>query len=162
MSTGRTWGRDPGPSARMEPGDTTCRPCPRCRRPLRHMRSLPSSIRMLRLTWNALLTAIVITGCARPTTVEPASPFEVTASLQELMQNEVDPSADAIWDAAGTSITREGLVEKRPRSEEDWKSLRRHALVLLEATNLLVIPGRQVAIEAFPSDGPGVFGSQEI
>jgi len=117
---------------------------------------------MLRLTWNALLTAIVITGCARPTIVEPASPFEVTASLQELMQNEVDPSADAIWDAAGTSITREGLVEKRPRSEEDWKSLRRHALVLLEATNLLVIPGRQVAIEAFPSDGPGVFGSQEI
>lgn len=86
----------------------------------------------------------------------------VTASIQELMQYEVDASADAIWDAAGTTLTREGLVEKRPRSDDEWKVLRRHAVVLLEATNLLAIPGRRVALKEFPSDGPGVFSSQEI
>lgn len=91
-----------------------------------------------------------------------ALPVEVTASLQELMRDEVDPSADAIWDAVGTTTTRDGIVEKRPRSDEDWRALRRHAVVLLEATNLLVIPGRRVAAKEFPSDGPGVFSSQEI
>lgn len=89
-------------------------------------------------------------------------PFEVTASLQELMRDEVDASADGIWDAVGTTTTRDGIVEKRPRSEEDWQALRRHAVILLEATNLLVIPGRRVAAKEFPSDGPGVLSSQEI
>ena len=89
-------------------------------------------------------------------------PFEVTASLQELMQDEVDSSADAIWDAVDTTTTRDGIVEKQPRSDEDWQGLRRHAVVLLEATNLLVIPGRRAAVKEFPSDGPGVFGSEEI
>jgi len=78
------------------------------------------------------------------------------------MRYEVDPSADAIWDAAGTSITREGLVEKQPRSDEEWQALRRYAVVLLEATNLLVLPGRRVARQEFPADGPGVFSSEEI
>jgi cytochrome c556 len=89
-------------------------------------------------------------------------PLEVTASLQELMRDEVDSSADAIWDAVGTTTTREGIVEKQPRSNEDWQALRRQAVVLLEATNLLVIPGRRVAVKEFPPDGPGVFSSQEI
>jgi hypothetical protein len=78
------------------------------------------------------------------------------------MQYEVDPSADAIWDAAGTSTTRAGLVEKQPRSDVEWKALRRQAVVLLEATNLLVIPGRRVALGEFPADGPGVYSSKEI
>jgi hypothetical protein len=43
-----------------------------------------------------------------------------------------------------TTTTRDGSVEKQPRSDEDWQALRRHAVVLLEATNLLVIPGRRV------------------
>jgi cytochrome c556 len=94
--------------------------------------------------------------------VERLPPFEVAASLQELMRDEVDASADAIWDAVGTTTTRDGVVEKQPRSEEDWKVLRRHATVLLEATNLLVIPGRRIAAREFPADGPGVFSSQEI
>lgn len=91
-----------------------------------------------------------------------ALPFTVTASIQELMQYEVDTSADAIWDAAGTTLAREGLVEKRPQSDDEWKALRQHAVVLLEATNLLAIPGRRIALKEFPSDGPGVFSSQEI
>jgi hypothetical protein len=89
-------------------------------------------------------------------------PFEVTASLQELMRDEVDSSADAIWDAVGATTTRDGSAEKQPRSDEEWQALRRHAVLLLEATNLLVIPGRRVASKEFPSDGPGVLSSREI
>jgi hypothetical protein len=53
-------------------------------------------------------------------------------------------------------------VEKRPRTDEDWKALRRNAIILIEATNLLVIPARPVASVEFPSDGPGVLSSREI
>jgi hypothetical protein len=86
----------------------------------------------------------------RVTSGAPSPPFEVTASLQELMRDEVDSSADAIWDAVGTTTTRDGIVEKQPRSDEHWQALRRHAVVLLEATNLLVIPGRRVAVKEIP------------
>ena len=117
---------------------------------------------------SGLLIAMVLTGCGQPTgaavqlgaarTHEAAGqpdplPFAVTASIQELMQYEVDPSADAIWDAAGTTLTRQGLVEKQPRSDEDWKALRQHAIVLLEATNLLAIRGRRVAPKEFLRTG---------
>jgi hypothetical protein len=107
---------------------------------------------------------LMASGCGGHSEVVAAGglPFEVTASLQELMREEVDTSADAIWDAVGTTTTRDGSVEKQPRSNGDWQVLRRHAVVLLEATNLLVIPGRRVAVKEFPSDGPGVFSSQEI
>ena len=101
-------------------------------------------------------------GAAKDASGSALPQFEVAASLQELMRDEVDASADVIWDAVGTTTTRDGIVEKQPRSDEDWQALRRHAVVLLEATNLLVIPGRRVAAKEFPSDGPGVFSSQEI
>jgi len=78
------------------------------------------------------------------------------------MRDEVDASADAVWDAVSTNTTAGGVVEKRPRSDDEWNALRRHAVVLLEATNLLVLPGRRVAVKEFPSDGPGVFSSHEI
>src|SRR3954469_18574177 len=99
-----------------------------------------------------LLTTALVTACGGHDN-EP-SPFEATASLQELMRDEVDASADAIWDAVGATTTRDGIVEKQPRSDEDWQALRRHAVALLEATNLLVVPGRRVAVKEFPSDGP--------
>jgi len=127
--------------------------------------SHPASVPLCRHPVVALsgpLIAMVLTGCGQPTGAADPLPFAVTASIQELMQYEVDPSADAIWDAAGTTLTRQGLVEKQPRSDEDWKALRQHAIVLLEATNLLVIRGRRVAPKEFPSDGPGVFSSQDI
>jgi hypothetical protein len=78
------------------------------------------------------------------------------------MEDEIDASADPIWDSVGTITTSSGTEEKQPRTDEDWKTLRRHAIVLIEATNLLVMKGRRVAAVEFPSAGPGVFSSREI
>jgi hypothetical protein len=49
-----------------------------------------------------------------------------------------------------------------PHTEDEWKALRRNAIVLMEATNLLMMKGRDVARVEFPSDGPGVYSSREI
>lgn len=123
-----------------------------------------------------LLSALLSTACsaahgppppvsgqhATPAATRPAAPVEALVTLQDVMLNEVDASADAIWEATGTITTREGTVDRRPRTEAEWEALRRHAVVLLEATNLLVIPDRKVTDKPFPSDGPGVLSSAEI
>lgn len=57
----------------------------------------------------------------------------------------VDPAADSIWGAVEIVATLDGTVEKRPRTDDDWHALRRHAVTLMEAGNLLVMPGRTVA-----------------
>ena len=69
---------------------------------------------------------------------------EMTAyvSIKELMQNEIDPIADNIFDAVATDITANGIVETKPTTDEDWEKVAIGAVTLLEATNLLRIPRR--------------------
>jgi hypothetical protein len=78
------------------------------------------------------------------------------------MRDEIDPAADSIWESVGSITTRDRTVERQPRTGDEWQALRRDAVILTEAANLLIIPGRQVSKAAFPSDGPGVLSSAEI
>lgn len=61
------------------------------------------------------------------------------------MVSVVDPAADAIWGAVEIVVTFEGKVEKQPRTDEEWQALRRHAVTLREAGDLLQRPGLRVA-----------------
>ena len=63
----------------------------------------------------------------------------------------VDPAADAIWESVGTIVTHAGTEERRPHTDEDWEALR-----LVEATNLLLMDGRDVAHSSFRSENPGI------
>src|SRR5436189_6330757 len=85
--------------------------------------------------------AIFAGSCARASTPE----FQPTATVKDIMDSVVDPNADAIWDSVEVVATIQGTEEKAPRTDEDWKALRRHAISLLEASNLLLVPGRRIA-----------------
>jgi len=61
------------------------------------------------------------------------------------MESIVDPAADSIWRAVEVVATLEGTVHKQPETDDEWRALRRHAVTLMEAGNLLLIPGRNVA-----------------
>ena len=91
----------------------------------------------------SLLAGLVCVGgaCSRSTPPE----FQPTATVKDIMDSVVDPNADAIWDSVEIVATLQGIEEKAPRTDEEWKNLRRHAISLLEASNLLLVPGRQVA-----------------
>jgi cytochrome c556 len=91
----------------------------------------------------SLLASVVCCGgaCSRSTSPE----FQPTATVKDIMDSVVDPNADAIWDSVEIVATLQGTEEKAPRTDEDWKNLRRHAISLLEASNLLLVPGRHVA-----------------
>ncbi len=110
-----------------------------------------------KLTRNGLTSILVLLAagfmaCAN----EPASDMEPTATVEELMRSMIDPDADAIWDAVVVEATADGIIETRPETEGDWLRLRRHALTLAEAANLLLIEGRRIAAPESRSDLPGI------
>jgi hypothetical protein len=90
-----------------------------------------------------LLSALTfaVAGCAGA----PAAEYRPAATVREVMESIVDPAADSIWGAVEIVATLEGTVEKQPRTDDEWQALRRHAVTLMEAGNLLLIPGRKVA-----------------
>jgi hypothetical protein len=76
-------------------------------------------------------------------------------SIEELMESIVMPAAQAVWDAVAVDVTEKGTIEKKPQTEEDWEKLRWQAVTLVEATNLLVMPGRRAAHPGAKSENPG-------
>jgi hypothetical protein len=91
-------------------------------------------------------------GCSSP---EPA-PFRPTSTVKDIMDSLVDPSADALWDSVEIVATLQGTEHKAPRTDDEWKALRRHAIALVEASNLLLIPGRHVAGPEEKAEDPRV------
>src|SRR5271169_4706465 len=98
---------------------------------------------MRRLPWFASLVLLLFClSCAKP---KPEAEYRPTTTIRDLMDGLVDPAADTIWNSVATTITTKGKVEKAPHTDEEWATVRRSAMQLLEASNLLQIPGRHVA-----------------
>ena len=112
--------------------------------------------------------ALIIGGCERsgaPDASTAGSAPDATASLPagmkpvasilDLMLEPIDTHADALWEAVATISTIEGTRDVHPETDEEWAELRRKAIVLMEASNLLVIEGRRVAHPGQKVEGPG-------
>lgn len=83
------------------------------------------------------------------------------ASLKELMDATVDPAADGLWDSISVTETAAGTERREPRTPQEWAAVRRYALTLIEATNLILIPGRAAA-PAGTQPGLGELPPQQI
>ena len=95
-------------------------------------------------TWGSLLLSALVSiqFCAGCASQRPEAEYRPTTTIKDLMDGIVDPAADTIW---GSVAIINGKEEKAPRTDEDWVTVRRSALQLVEASNLLQIPGRHVA-----------------
>jgi len=102
-----------------------------------------------------LLVVALISGCrAAPPPAPPAPEFRPTATVREVMGNMVDPSADVLWESVATIVSEKGIDDRRPRTDEEWAAVKRSAVTLVEATNLLLIDrptGRTEDISANPN-----------
>lgn len=101
-------------------------------------------------TSGVIVVLVVIassTGCqAPPAPAAPLDPpFRATSTIRELMQSMIAPGAQGLWDSVGRVSDAKGTRDLEPRSDEEWAAVRRHAVSLMESTNLLLIPGRHVA-----------------
>jgi len=112
---------------------------------------------------------LVATACSAPNSEAPAAvpntaaEFRPTGTIKDIMDSVVDPSSDYLWDSVATIVTRAGTEERRPRTPEEWKEVRRRAIALIEGTNLLIMDGRLVAKPGEVSENPGIeLGPEEI
>jgi len=113
---------------------------------------------------------MVAAACSSPNPAAPAAKtaaptpdFRLTGTIKDIMDGVVDPSADYLWDSVSTIVTRKGVEERRPRTDEDWKNVRRRAIELIEAPNLLMMDGRKVAKPGEKSENPGIeLGPEDI
>lgn len=78
----------------------------------------------------AVLMAAQASAAARP---EPKT-------IQSIMDTVVDPSADSLWETAGTTVTSKGARDHRPRTAKDWAKARGLALRLVSGARLLQSP----------------------
>jgi cytochrome c556 len=109
----------------------------------------------------ALLLVLTAAGCKRATeaAAPPAAampPFIADHTIKDLMLNVVDTNADVVWLSVTTVASDKGLVETRPTNDAEWTRVRQGAIMLAEAANLLMVPGRHVARPGEKSETPGV------
>lgn len=93
-----------------------------------------------------------LAACTEPTAVAPESLYKPTATIQDIMDAQVDPAADEIWNSVASIVTPTGVEEKQPRTDEEWEELKLKAFLVIEGANLLAMPGRRVAPEGAPLD----------
>jgi hypothetical protein len=86
----------------------------------------------------------------------PQPEYTTTATIKDIMLGIVDPSADDVWNAVQTVVGPNGIEEHAPKTDEEWMAVRNGAVRLVEATNLLMIPGRHVAKPHEKSETPGI------
>jgi hypothetical protein len=112
----------------------------------------------------ASASASVLAACgqAEPPAAAPApvaGPIKLTAGIQDIMKDMIDPAADFLWESVSTTDTIEGTEEKQPRTDEEWAEVRKHAIILTESANLILMPGRHVAGEGKTLEDHGTPGN---
>ena len=110
--------------------------------------------RLLLVAVSGFALSLVVTqsACSRPASPPPAAEKPAVAqytpvgTVKQIMKGVVDPTSAAIWNAVSTESGPKGVVEKAPKTDEDWAQLEHSALMLAEATNLLKMPDRKMAL----------------
>jgi len=104
------------------------------------------------------MSVFIVVACNRPQPPPaPApSPYHLTATIKDIMDSMVDPSADTLWESVATIVSAKGTEERRPKTDEDWANVRRAAIRLIEGPNLLMMEGRHVAKPGEKSENPGI------
>ena len=114
------------------------------------------------LVWSLPLAALFGAACASQPAAPPAAaappapPYTTSSTIKEIMMWMVDPAADQVWQAVMTVESAKGTIDTAPRNDEEWNVARRGAITLMEASNLLMMPGRHVGRPGEKSEAPGV------
>jgi hypothetical protein len=103
--------------------------------------------------------ALAASGCGggNSTATGAAVPALLTsATIKDIMDSMVDPSADYLFESVAIIGDEHGVTERAPHTDEEWLEVRRRAVQLLEAPNLLVMHGRTVARPEDTSKNPNI------
>jgi len=84
-----------------------------------------------------IMAIVFLQACA-----STATKYNTDLKLPQLMEWVVDPAADAIFDSVSWVSNESGVIEKSPKTDEEWDQLKSHAAILIESGNLLMLDGR--------------------
>ena len=84
------------------------------------------------------------------------SEYKLTSPIRQIMGSMVMPNADVLWSAVSSNVTDNGIEEKAPKTEEEWKTVRNSAVTIMEASDLILMPGRHVAAAGEKEQDPNV------
>lgn len=110
----------------------------------------------------AALAAVSLAACGAdppPAAVAPVIGPRPVATFQELMLSEIDPSADAIWEAGRVVTSESGTQDFLPKTPEQWLELRAAAARLVEGSNLIAMEGRRLVHPGGRLNGEGAPGT---
>ena len=72
-----------------------------------------------------------------------ASTYNLTMDMTEFMAHVLEPMADVLWKSAGWILDEnEGYFELYPTDDESWLNVHDHGAMIVEAGNLMLLPGR--------------------
>ena len=116
----------------------------------------------MRIHWTVFATLLCVAGgCSRPVATGPE--LATTATIKDLMDAMIDPSAEYLFENIVEIVDEKGIIDKTPKTDDEWQEVRRRALMLVEAPNLLVTPGRKVAAPGEKAEYPEVeLGPEQI
>jgi hypothetical protein len=132
------------------------------------LRTLSCKLSTTFLTTTTLLIGCALTACspkisppaaAPAPSAAPAESMKPVAGIKDLMAYMIDPAADFLWQSVSTTMTKAGMDEKQPRTDEEWNEVRRQAIILTESANLLLVEGRHVARENEQLEDHGLPGN---
>lgn len=82
-------------------------------------------------------------------------------SIKTIMDSMVDPSADFLFDSIADISDEHGVTHKAPTTPADWANERDHLQILVDAEQLLIVPGRRAANPGDRSRDPHVENEPE-
>ena len=110
------------------------------------MNSISLMLRQLAAGAGSLVLAFLVSGCSSSKPTPPSHASELwgdlkpVVSVKELMKYMIDPVADNIFNAVGSVVTKDGVVDREPKTDEDWEKIQIGAVSLAEGAYLLKVP----------------------
>jgi hypothetical protein len=109
---------------------------------------MPSDDGHFRLWSSGLFLLLAVTSaCSSPKPTPPAphaselwGDMKPVVSVKELMRDMLDPIADNIFESVSIVEDKHGVVETRPKTDEDWERIRIGATTMAEGAYLLKVP----------------------
>jgi hypothetical protein len=95
---------------------------------------------------NSMIRKLAVSALLLPALcfAEVANPIPAAATIREIMNDVVRPSADVLWGATAVYITEEGEDDRSPTNDEEWLTVDESRIAMERAIVALSVPGRLV------------------